>query len=459
MWRLAVPLMINNIAGYALSIVGAIYIGRLGALPLSASVLANSVYNCTGLSLALGLSAGMETLCGQAYGAGAYLRVGVVLQRALLVCWTVCLPVVLLWSQSHALLLQLGQQPDIAALASRYLVLCIPCLFLTTTMECIRKYLQSQRAVKPAMAVAAAVLAASPLFFWLLVEQFQLGLDGAAFAFIACQVATLLGLLGYVVYRAWRLQGKREQTWGGLSREAFQGWGEYCSYGLPAAAMIAGEWWAYEVIILLAGLLPDASVALSTMGICLNINAWLYMLPLGLSQAVNTSISNALGAGHAASAKRAFLGGILSGTMMQAVLALIISTQGRAMVGLFTNHPTVIATSTAVLPLLAVLVFFDGINSVVSGVLRGSGRQMLGAVCNFWGYFIVGLPLCAFLAFKADMGINGLWWGVIAGACVQAVGLLSMLLRWDWKAEVLRVQVLVKDGPGGPGKVAPQYGH
>jgi MATE family multidrug resistance protein len=91
--------MINNIAGYALAIVGAIYIGRLGALPLSASVLANSLYNCTGLSLALGLSAGMETLCGAAYGAGAYLRVGVILQRALLVCWTVCLPVVLLWSQ------------------------------------------------------------------------------------------------------------------------------------------------------------------------------------------------------------------------------------------------------------------------------------------------------------------------------------------------------------------------
>jgi MATE family multidrug resistance protein len=57
--------MINNVAGYMLSIVGAIYIGRLGSLPLSASVLANSVYNCTGLSLALGLSAGMETLCGQ----------------------------------------------------------------------------------------------------------------------------------------------------------------------------------------------------------------------------------------------------------------------------------------------------------------------------------------------------------------------------------------------------------
>lgn len=161
-------------------------------------------------------------------------------------CCLCCLPR-LCSLQSHTLLLQLGQQPEIAALASRYLILCIPCLFLTVTMECIRKYLQSQRAVKPAMAVAASVLVASPLFFWAFVEQWSMGLDGAAFAFIACQVATLLGLLAYVVFRAWRLRGKREQTWGGWSGEALKGWGEYASYGLPAAAMIAGEWWAYEV--------------------------------------------------------------------------------------------------------------------------------------------------------------------------------------------------------------------
>lgn len=64
--------MVNNIAGYALAIVGAIYIGRLGSLELSASVLANSLYNCTGLSLALGLSAGMETLCGQVRGSAGH---------------------------------------------------------------------------------------------------------------------------------------------------------------------------------------------------------------------------------------------------------------------------------------------------------------------------------------------------------------------------------------------------
>jgi MATE family multidrug resistance protein len=162
-------------------------------------------------------------------------------------------------------------------------------------------------------------------------------------------------------------------------------------------------------------------------------------------------------AGHAASAKRAFLGGIASGSLMQAALALTITLQGNALVQLFTNDPQVISTCSPVLPLLAVLVFFDGVNSVVSGVLRGSGRQMLGAVCNFWGYFIVGLPLSAYLAFKAGMGIHGLWLGIIAGACVQAAVLVTMLLRWDWQKEVARVQALLKDVPGG--KVAPQYGH
>ena len=61
-------------AGYGLTIIGAVFIGRLGPEPLSISVLASSFYNVAGLSVALGLSSGMETLCGQV-GAQASCRV------------------------------------------------------------------------------------------------------------------------------------------------------------------------------------------------------------------------------------------------------------------------------------------------------------------------------------------------------------------------------------------------
>ena len=55
----------------------------------------------------------------QAYGARDYKALGDVPQRALLVCWTACVPVALLWSQSEALMVAVGQDPAIAALAAR----------------------------------------------------------------------------------------------------------------------------------------------------------------------------------------------------------------------------------------------------------------------------------------------------------------------------------------------------
>jgi MATE family multidrug resistance protein len=179
--------------------------------------------------------------------------VGLVLQRALAVCWTVCLAVAALWAASHPLLLALGQAPEIASAASRYLILCIPCLFISTAMECMKKYLQAQRAVLPAMGAAGVATALSPLIFWYFVIRQGMGLDGAAYAFILCQVLTCAGLLGYVIYRAAKQRGQPQQTWPGWSGAAFQRWPEYLSYGIPAAAMICMEWWAYEVVILMAG--------------------------------------------------------------------------------------------------------------------------------------------------------------------------------------------------------------
>ncbi len=64
--HLALPLVLQNIAGYTLSVVAAAFIGHLNdPVSLSAAVLAGSFYNISGYSLVIGLSAGMETLCGQ----------------------------------------------------------------------------------------------------------------------------------------------------------------------------------------------------------------------------------------------------------------------------------------------------------------------------------------------------------------------------------------------------------
>jgi MATE family multidrug resistance protein len=58
---------------------------------------------------------------------------------------------------------------------------------------------------------------------------------------------------------------------------------------------------------------------------------------------------------------------------------------------------------------------------VLAGVLRGCGRQKIGAVINLTMYWGLGLPLSCFMAFKLGLGAMGLWTGLACTASLQSV--------------------------------------
>lgn len=69
------------------------------------------------------------------------------------------------------------------------------------------------------------------------------------------------------------------------SMSCFQGWWAYLKIGIPSSAMVCMEWWSFEVLILLAGLLPDPELSVSVVGICFNLASLIYMISFGLSGA------------------------------------------------------------------------------------------------------------------------------------------------------------------------------
>lgn len=80
----------------------------------------------------------------QAYGAGSYRLVGVVLQRAIILTTLLVAAVAALWTQAERLLHLLGQDPAIAGGAARYLLLAIPALLFTGMFEASKRYLMAQ---------------------------------------------------------------------------------------------------------------------------------------------------------------------------------------------------------------------------------------------------------------------------------------------------------------------------
>ena len=64
------------------------------------------------------------------------------------------------------------------------------------------------------------------------------------------------------------------------------------------------------------------------------------------------------------------------------------------------------------MPLVASFQVADGLAGSCGGVLRGQGRQHLGAAFNIVAYYVLALPLGITLAFHWGYGLPGLWVGV-----------------------------------------------
>lgn len=185
-------------------------------------------------------------------------------------------------------------------MAGEYARWTIPSLLVYVPLQCHIRFLQSQTTVLPVTASSGATALCHPLVCWLLVFKAGLGSKGAALSNAVSYSINLVILALYV-----RLSTTCKNTWSGFSREAFKELRQFTALAMPSAMMICLEWWSFEVLVLLSGLLPNPQLETSVLSICLNTGALLYMVPLGLSSSISMRVSNELGAGHPEAAKLA----------------------------------------------------------------------------------------------------------------------------------------------------------
>ena len=448
---LAIPLVAINMSSFLVSVVSLAFVGHLGKWELSVVVLAVSIFNVTGLSFLQGSLGALETLSSQAFGAKNYTAVGIALQRATL--FTTCLMIIVsaMWIQAEGLFLILGQEPSLAKEAASYLHYSIPALWFIGYSECLKRYLTAQNIIASTTISSCIAMAVAPLANYVTVVRLKWGLFGAAMAMNCAQCTPFVVLLLWTVRREVRLRklGAEEATWRGWSWEALRGWGRYLKLAGPSAAMVCMEWSTFEACVILSGLLSNPEQDVAVMGLMLNISGMLYMLPQGLGSAASVRVGNSLGAGLPRGARRAAYIATCIVMAMQAGLAVLALTTRHATPYIFTQDPDVVEHAAHIFIFMAWCMLGDGVNATSQGVLRGAGRQAVGAVCNLVAYWMVGLPLAALLAFKAGMGVEGLWIGLATCASLNGVVMMGVLAKMDWQREAQRALEEGREGGGG----------
>ena len=86
---------------------------------------------------------------------------------------------------------------------------------------------------------------------------------------------------------------------------------------------------------------------------------------------------------------------------------------------------------------MALLIFFDGAQTIASGVVQALGCQHRGAIVNAVAFYCFGVPAGLFLAFRMELGAEGLYLGMVAGPIIQVMAYGSMLWMTNWEHQAM----------------------
>lgn len=204
-------------------------------MPLSVRLIGIFPYVGLVYELQLGLGSALETLCGQAFGAGPihHHMLGIFLQRALVVLYGACIPISFLFIYMEHILLLLGQDPHISEKAGEYALCLLPSIYGYALLQPVVKFLQTQSVVLPMMICSAGSLALHVGISYTLVYMLGLGFRGAA---LATSLSFWLNAIFLVCYV--RFSGVCKHTWEGFSKNAFVDLREFLGLAIPSCIMI-----------------------------------------------------------------------------------------------------------------------------------------------------------------------------------------------------------------------------
>lgn len=421
---LGLPLVGAQLAQMAIGVTDVVMIGRLGATELAAGVLATQAFFFFYI-FGAGFTNAVMPLAAYAHGRGDPTSVRRSVRMGL---WVVALfglaSMLPLW-HIEAILLMLGQEPEIARLAGVYMHVCQWALFPALFILGLRSfYTAIGRAQIILWSTLAGTLLNGVLDYAFIFGRFgapALGIAGAAAASLGTNLLMLAVLVATAqakpVFRAYDLFVRFWRP----DREAFL---SVVRLGVPISLTIIAEVGLFTATSLMMGWL--GTVTLAAHGIAMQLISIAFMIPLGLSQAATVRVGQAHGRANTGELGRASAMVLAVSFAVATGSALVFWLVPGPLVDLFLDpgkpqSAEVAATAASLLAVAAAFQIFDGLQIVASGLLRGlkdTRVPMLLAVASYW---LVGAPAAYVLGFVLGYGGVGVWTGLALGIAASAL--------------------------------------
>ena len=429
--RLAVPLMIGQLATIGIWTSDTIAMGRIDSASLAAGALASRYYQPF-FFLALGISLAVGPLVAQGIGAGDERQVRRAFRQGMAVAVALGMVTAPLMFIGEPVLIALGQDATLAALGQPFLVWSsfgLPFMFLSFVL---RQFLISHQRPMPQVIALILALAANVGLNELFVAGIgpvpAMGLAGIALATTLVYVLLCAGLIAYIgLTHPFRDSQPFRRIW-------VMDWAvtaRLLRIGVPIGLTIVAEAGMFIAITFLIGLFSTA--ALAAAAIANQIAAVVFMIPIAIAQASTIRVGNYAGAGDRMNLSTSAGATFWIGIAATFVTTLILMIWPETLIGIFLTSEDAMFTEVMALalPMLLLTALFqvpDGVQAIAMSVLRGLNDTRIPGLMAIASFWITGVAAGAVAGFTLGLGPSGVWTGLLLGLSVAAF-LLTMRMR------------------------------
>ena len=404
---LAYPVVVSQLGHMFTMVADSVMVGQLGAIPLAACALGNSILGIFMVS-GIGISQGITPLVAQENGkknksiCGDYLEQGFIIS---LFSGIVLFALVALIAQR---LNWLGQPTEVAATAKNFLLIIGASLVPLMIFQNFRQFAEGLGYTKQAMWVSVMGNLLNIFFNFLLIYGWfgfpAYGLFGAGLGTFISRVFMAIGMAWFVnkssIFKPYLAQFK-------IRKPDFDKMKKIIKLGFPISLQYFFEVGAFSGAAIMVGWIGAKELAAHQ--IAINLAALTYMGASGVGVAATVKAAHAYGRRDFREIKLSAISSYHMVIFYMCVTAFIFLTCNKLLPWLYIQNQDVILIASQLLIMAAFFQISDGVQVVGAGILRGLSDVKIPTLITLIAYWGLGLPFGYVLGFTFNLGALGIW--------------------------------------------------
>lgn len=430
--NIAYPVMLGQLGHVLVGLADNLMVGRLGAAPLAAVSLGNSLVFIA-LSLGIGFSFAITPLIAEADGSGDIEKGRSYFHHGIILCGINGILLFLLLLLAKPLLYYLDQPPEVVEYAMPYLEIVAFSMLPLMIFQAYKQFADGLSQTKYSMYATILANVVNVLFNYLLIYGIwvfpELGLEGAAIGTLISRFFML-----WFVWEILRRKSKFKPYFVWSKKELFNVdiFKKILNLGLPTALQMLFEVAIFTATVFLAGLLGTNQQAANQ--IALNLASMTFMIAVGLGVTATIRVGNQKGLHHYKELRRIAMSVFLLVFIIEAVFAVGFILLKDWLPTFYIDNAEVVLLSSQLLIVAALFQLSDGMQVVILGALRGLQDVKVPTAICFVAYWMIGFPVSWYFGKAENMGSMGIWMGLLAGLTASA---LMLYFRFNYLSHKL----------------------